>query len=263
MMKRLSALLFLLAAGLWPWAPIAQALTSVEAHMEPNVVSIGAFFNGARITVKGKVPASSEAMITVTGQEENLELNRKGRAFGLLWMNVGTMTFHQVPSVYLLYTSEPLETSTQTHLHEGRQTAGGFEALEKKASITPACGEEAGALFNEFLKLKKQEGLYALHGGEIRYGQEKNKEKSYEATLRIPAKIPPGRYDVTVSAVNGGSVVGTASENLMVKAVGMPAYLSSFSLHHGLLYGVLAVLTAVCTGLLMDTLFGSKRPHSH
>jgi uncharacterized protein (TIGR02186 family) len=262
-MKRLSAVLVLLVTGLWACAHAAQASTSVEAYMEPSVVSIGAFFNGARITVKGKAPASSDIMITVTGKTEDLELNKKGRAFGLLWMNVGTITFHQVPSVYLFYTSMPLDPSAQAYPEWWRQMPGGFESLEKKTQITPASGKDAGALFKEFLKLKKQEGLYALHGGEIRYGREKDKEKSYDATLCIPAKIPPGRYEVTVSAVNGASVVDSASEYLTVKEVGMPAYLSSFSLHHGLLYGVLAVLTAVGTGLLMDTLFGSKRPHSH
>jgi uncharacterized protein (TIGR02186 family) len=261
LMRRLSALLVLLVAGLWPCAHAAQASTSVNAHLEPNVVSIGAFFSGARITVAGKVPASSEVMITVTGQKEDLELKRKGRAFGLLWMNVGTMTFHQVPSVYLLYTSAPLDTLAEKHPEWWRQLPGGLESLEKKTLITPPCGEEAGALFKEFLKLKKQEGLYALHKGEIQSSQEKDKDRSYEATLRIPAKIPPGRYEVRVSAINGLSVVGAASEYLMVKEVGMPAYLSSFSLNHGMLYGVLAVLTAIGAGLLMDMLFGSKRPH--
>jgi uncharacterized protein (TIGR02186 family) len=260
-MNYLSALVILLVAGLWPCAHTAQASNLVETHLEPNVVSIGAFFSGAQITVTGKVPTPSEVMITVTGHKEDLELKRKGRAFGLLWMNVGTMTFHQVPNVYLLYTSAALDAFARTHPGWWRQLPEGLESLEKKTLITPPSGEESGALFKEFLKLKKQEGLYAFHGGEIRYSQEKEREKSYEATLSIPAKIPPGKYEVRVSAINGGYVVGAASEYLVVKAVGIPAYLSSFSLNHGMLYGVLAVLIAIAAGLLMDVLFGSKGHH--
>ena len=258
MMKGLSTLLVLLAAGLWPCAHATYASTSVEAYLEPNAVSIGAFFSGARITVAGKVPASSEVLITVTGQNEDLKLNRKGRAFGLLWMNVGTITFHDVPSVYLLYTSESLAPIGRDHFES---MPGGFESLGKKTTITPSPGEAAGVLFKEFLKLKKKEGLYAVHRGEIQYSQEKDGEKSYEAALRIPAKIPPGQYRVKVSALNSGSVIGEASEYLTVRESGMPAYLSSFSLKHGLLYGILAILTAIAAGLLMDTLFGRKGSH--
>jgi uncharacterized protein (TIGR02186 family) len=260
-MKRLAALLVFLVFGFWPCAYAGQSSSSVEAYLVPNEVSIGAFFSGTRVTIKGKVPASSEVMITVTGQKEDLKLKKKGRAFGFLWMNIGTMTFHQVPSVYLLYTSSPLDTLTRSHPEWWRQLPEGLESLQEKTVITPPCGEEAGPMFEEFLKLKKQEGLYAFHGGEVRYSHEEGNDKFYEATLDLPAKIPSGRYEVRVSAINGASVMGTSSQYLTVKAVGLPAYLSSFSLNHGMLYGVLAVLTAVGAGLLMDLVFGSKRPH--
>lgn len=261
MVKHVLGFAVFLVATPFLWADTAHSTTPVKVSLEPSVVSIGALFNGAQITVSGEVPSASEVMIMVRGRNEDLQVRRKGRVLGFLWMNTGNMTFHQVPSLYLLYTSKALDTLAQTHPEWWQRLPYGFESLKKETMITPPCGEESEGLFREFLKLKRQEGLYVLHRGEIGYAREQGQERSYEAAVWIPPKVPPGQYEVRVVAFNGGSPVGTSSEYLKVREVGIPARLSSFSMNHGILYGILAVLIAIGAGLLMDMLFGTRRPH--
>jgi hypothetical protein len=253
------SLIFLAVVVLFfPASGICSA--SVTANVRPNKITVGSLFNGARVTVSGMIPADSEAVVTVTGRQHDLHLKTKGRALGLLWMNLGSVTFHHVPTLYIVNAPKSLEPSGCGASGKGLGPDVGFESLETQVEITPAPEDpaEKADLFQELLRLKGGEGLYAMNGGAVQYGMSKDGMRSFETEIQISARVEPGEYKVEVEAFDGGHVTDAATQHIEVEEVGAPAFLSSLAFKHGGLYGLLAVLVAIGAGLLMDFFFSEQ-----
>jgi uncharacterized protein (TIGR02186 family) len=241
------------------WHPqLADSKVSVTAKNEPNLIAIGALFNGTQLTVSGDVGIKNDVVVIVSGKQESLALKKKGKALGLLWMNLGDVHIQNVPNVYLLYSSEPNMASAEQHPNIWEKLGFGFEYLKNKMEIE-APQAERDLMANEFFKLKQKQGLYAFHPGEIRFEQKNESEKSFTAAVWIPPRIPFGEYQINVMEMNDGQVIDTAKHALKVKEEGIPLMLSSLAFNHSLLYGFFAVLIAVAAGLVMDFFFGTGK----
>jgi uncharacterized protein (TIGR02186 family) len=236
----------------------ASGAAPVTINAQPNKIAVGTFFSGADVAVSGTIPADREAVVIVTGGLQDLPLKTKGRALGILWMNLGSVTFHHVPTLYIVNAAETREQSGDAASGEAQRLGIGLDSLKAQWEITPNSGDN-DVLSREFLKLKKSEGLYAVHDGTVHYGSAENGMRSFETDIHIPACVPPGAYEVKVLALNGGQVADAATEHIEVEEVGVPALLSSLSFKHGGLYGLLAVLVAIGAGLLMDFFFGEQQ----
>jgi len=258
MRNRIWVSIILLAVSFLCHPRLAGSTESLTAKHEPNLIGIGAFFNGTQLTVSGKVAPENEVVVIVRGEQEELALKKKGKALGLLWMNVGNVHFKKVPNLYLLYSSNGMMESAASGSKTWEQLGIGFESLKKEIEIE-APQDERNDLAQEFLKLKQRQGLYASHPGEISFEQKNETEKSFNAAVWIPPQIPPGEYQVQVMEVHDGIIVGNAMDPLKVKEQGIPAMISSMAFNHSLFYGFLAVLIAVAAGLMMDFFFGTGK----
>jgi uncharacterized protein (TIGR02186 family) len=236
----------------------ARSAAPVTLKPDPDDIRIGALFSGTQVSVSGTIPAASEVMVQVTGKREDLVLKKKGRALGVLWMNVGTVTFHQVPTLYLLYVSEAIGAFARSNPVKWQELGIGLESLKGQIEITPDHGDK-DTLCKQLLKLKERDALYAMREPPIRYGKGDNGMRSFATEIFIPARVAPGAYQVKALAVNDGHIVAVATSEIRVSEVGVPALLSSLSLNHGGLYGLLAVLIAIAAGLVMDFLFGDNK----
>ncbi len=236
----------------------ACSTVSVRVKHEPNLIAISAFFNGTQLTVSGKIAAENEVAIIVKGTQEELTLKKKGKALGLLWMNMGDVHFKKVPNLYILYSSKGMMELAASDAIASEQLGIGFESLKKEMEIE-APQAKRNYLAQEFLKLKKNQGLYAFHPGEISFGQKSGTDKSFKAAVWIPPRIPTGEYQVQVMEIHNGMIVGNAIDQLKVEEQGIPAMISSLAFKHSLFYGFLAVLIAVAAGLVMDFFFGTGK----
>lgn len=250
------SILAVVVMGSYPGA--ARSAVPLTLKPDPDDIRIGALFNGAQVSVSGTIPSASEVMVEVTGKREDLALKKKGRALGVLWMNLGSVTFQHVPTLYLLYVSEAIGTFARSSPVKWQEMGVGFESLKGQIGITPDRGDR-DELYREFLKLKEREGIYATRETPIRYGKGDNGMRSFATEISIPARVAPGAYQVKALAVNDGHIVAVATSEIRVSEVGVPAFLSSLSLNHGGLYGLLAVLIAIAAGLIMDFLFGDNK----
>jgi len=250
----LAVCLNLAASAGWAEEPRQTTIT-------PQAISIGAFYNGTHLKAEGRIPADSQAIIRITGHNGDLHLKQKGKALGLLWMNLNTLIFENVPSVYLLYLPETFEEMLQASSGVDSVSQLTLASLEEQIQISPESGNE-DQLFAEFLKLKKSEGLYAVHKDSIHYSDTNDGVKSFEADLKIPSRIKPGEYTLDLYTVKDGQITARKSLDLPVKLAGFPAMLSSLAFQHGALYGILATLVALFAGLLMGFFFsGAKAGH--
>lgn len=220
----------------------------------PNEVEIGAFFQGAQVTVQGEIPPGSQAVLEVIGNALEEKLMRKGRR-GILWMNVGEIQIKGAPCLYLVRSTNPeLLSPSQKH-----QAPWGYQALEQQVTFSGQVrqGEEA-ALFQQFLQLKESEGLYGNSLRPLKVVSSAPDHLTVQGSFNIPARVTPGSYRLRLSVIQNGQVVSQKFADLQVMQIGFPALLSSLAYQHGALYGILAVVIAIVTGFLMGFLFKGK-----
>ncbi|RLB85632.1 MAG: hypothetical protein DRH15_03170 [Deltaproteobacteria bacterium] len=224
----------------------------MSLKLEPNVIIIGATYNGAIVKVTGQVPEDSEAVVYITGHRKDTEFKKKGKALGLLWMNIGTVVFHNVPNLYLIFTA--LDANT-------KGLPVGLEALKKEIAITPE-SEDKDFLFKEFLKLKTKEGLYSITKGALKYDKPSKGMKPFTCTATLPSKLVPGSYEVHLAAINSGKIVASVKEVLKAEEKGLPNLVASLAYQHSTTYGILATIIAIIAGLIMGVIFkGGKGGH--
>jgi len=241
----LAGLLFLALTSFASAAP-------VELLLDKSEIEISTFYNGSTIQATGTVPAGSEAVIRVSGKDEELHLKKKGKVGGLLWMNVGDLTIEHAPKIAMLYTS----AEGQAILNDSGSRVG-LESLRDRIRVLPE-EEDKGFVFNEFLKMKKHDGVYAEFPGTVTYSEQPGGGRRFQASLLIPPRMSEDDYAVEVLAIRDGQHIGKAGANLRVKMVGFPEQLSRLAFQRSLLYGVFSVVIAVAAGLIMGALFRGK-----
>lgn len=250
---------FVLSIVFYIWHPqLAGSTVSFTTNNKPHRIAIGAFFNGTKLTVSGKVGVENDVVVIVSGRQEELILKKKGKALGLLWMNLGDVHFKKVPNLYILYSSKGRKDLNASESKNWEQLGFGLEYLKKKMEID-APQAKRGELADEFLKLKQTQGLYASHPGEIGFEHNNGKEKSFSVDVWIPPQIHTGDYQIRVLEIHDGHIVDNSKDQLKVIEEGIPMMLFSLAFNHSLLYGFLAVLIAVAAGLVMDFLFGTGK----
>lgn len=239
-------------------APALSAEDStIKATVSPKEVSIGPFYDGGTLSVTGQIPSDCEAVVRIMGKRSELHLKKKGKALGLLWMNLDTLTFENVPNVYLLYTSKKFEEL----MGPAKESSSGWKlslvSLRENMQVSPVSPERE-ALLRELIKLKESEGLYSIKNG-IHYTNAAGSEKTFEGKLEVPSRLPPGQYSVQVYALRGGEVVAESAQPLEVKLESVPALMSGLAFNHGALYGILATLIALGAGLVTGFVFGGGK----
>jgi uncharacterized protein (TIGR02186 family) len=237
---------------------LAGSTVSVTAKNDPNRIDVGVFFNGTQLTVSGNVAVENDVVVVISGKPEELTLKKKGKALGLLWMNLGDVHFKNVPNLYILYSSKGKTEWAAIDPKTWEKLGIGFKYLKNEMEIE-APQAERDALADEFLKLKQSQKLYDFHPGEISFGEKNEKVKSFTADIWIPPRISTGKYQVRVMEIKDDQIVDNSMSQIKVKEKGIPLMLSSLAFNHSLFYGFLAVLIAVAAGLIMDFLFGTGK----
>jgi uncharacterized protein (TIGR02186 family) len=237
-----------------------NATATVEGtpiSIKPDHVLVGLFYGGQKISIKTEVPQGYDAVIRVKGTDEDLHLKKKGKVLGILWMNVGELSYNAVPSLYFLNTSNPVNALAPTD--ELNQLEIGYDALNEKCAREP----EAKKLFPELIKLKTKEGLFETGEGKIRLEPKKNVVQEAVCQFVLPPKAPVGEYTVDVFIFkNGrGSLFGTTT--FSIDRAPFISFLTSMVTNHGLIYGCIAVIIAIFAGLLTGFIFGIGQGKGH
>jgi len=245
--------LVLFVFALLPGIVYAAPLVSVSAS--PNNIQMGAQFNGGILKVTGSVPADSDVILRFTGAPEDLHLRKKGKVFGILWMNTGTILLKNVPKICLVDSSRSFNELGAAGATLQLESLNNTIEVEKSAQL----GEVD--VIHELLQLKKNDGLYTEATGGVILGPNTGTSRNFSAGITIPSAVAPGHYTVTAVAVQNGTVVGRQTTDVEANLIGFPAWLSRLAFKNGLLYGVLATIIAVISGLAIGLVFQSKGAH--
>jgi uncharacterized protein (TIGR02186 family) len=235
-------------------APDTDINGAATFTVQPQQVSIGLFYAGTTIRVTADLPADRSYAVLLEGQRESLTVKRKGKVWGLFWMNVGEIEFAEVPTVYLLQTSAPLSSlaSAEQLAEEGL----GYPALVRRAGADTAA-------FRELIHLKEKEGFFSITTDAIELESTGRGTARLSASLPLPARIPAGDYAVNLIGFDGGRVRCLEQVPVHLEQAGLARTLHSLAMEQGLLYGCTAVIIAVLAGLGTGLIFGKGTSKGH
>ena len=254
-MKRIAYSLLAVAVVMLAGALPARAAEPVF-KVAPAAVQIGTFFDGQTVTVTGFIPAGAQAVLEVVGTSADEHLMRKGRR-GFLWMNVGEITVHEAPSLYLV-----MSTAKELLTAATAEATWGYPSLEKRITFSGNIEPTERPLFmQQFLELKESEQIYATYPGALKVKAAAGGQSAVTGTFFLPTNTKPATYQVVLSVIADGKVVSRTSTELKVEMVGFPALLATLAYQHGLTYGIIAVVIAIFTGFAMGFLFKGGGGH--
>jgi hypothetical protein len=249
-LKLAIALLLLLSV-----APIKALPAEPALKVFPDSVPIGTFFSGQTVKVEGVIPAGAQAVLEVVGTKADEHLMRQGRR-GFLWMNVGEITVHDAPSLYLV-----MSTTKELLTSAAGEAAWGYQALEKRIGFSGKIEtSERPRFMKQFLELKESENIYATFPGALKVKSASGGQNPVTGKFFLPTNTKPGTYKIILSVVADGKVA-SSSTDLTVAMVGFPALLADLAYKHGATYGVIAVVIAIITGFAMGFLFKGGGGH--
>jgi hypothetical protein len=252
------ALILVVAVALGIGFPSIGACAMEKLKVAPSSLAISEFFQGSQMTVSANIPKGADAIIEFKGLALKEQLMRKGRRGGL-WMNVGEIDVEGAPPLYLCMSTDPKLLSASNN----PDTAWGYAALQKQVKFSGSGPTvKSSEIFQQFLKLKENGGLYGVFPGAINVVSGASSDKStVQGTIQLPGKISPGNYQICLHVLNKGSLAEKQCIDFPVTMEGLPAILASLAHHHGTLYGLLAVFIAIVTGFVTGFVFKGKGAH--
>ncbi len=221
----------------------------LQLLLSTDTINITTFYNGSTLEVTGKVLADNDVVIEVSGPKTDVHLKEKGKVLGLLWMNKNDVSLANAPADYMIY--YPANASQELI---GQKTGIGYEVVEKEIVIEPADADRA-FIFGEYVKLMEKSGVYAMNEGSVTYGPETDGVKPFSATLKIPVKMKPGSYHVKALSIRQGAVTAELDRELSLQLQGFPAMIAKLAFGNSLLFGIMSVVIAIATGLIIGVLF--------
>ena len=187
-------------------------------------------------------------------------MSLRGKRLGL-WMTVGTASFSHVPVFYQALTSSPV--ARVASLEIARSEGLGFAKLKETIGLHLDAGTDSAADSSrdwkgELVKYMEKKGLYAIHEGVLEVVPGSGGMETVRGDIVIPARAPGGRYEVSLIGFRNGAPVARAEAAFSVQLVGAVAFLRNLAFEHGWLYGIMAVIVALASGLGVGALMPSK-----
>lgn len=234
-------------------ASAETASAKLTARANHDHINIDFFYHGSTVSVSGVTDPGTELIIKIASPEGHEALKEKGKVGGILWMNVGTKKFENVPNLYSIHSARKLDE--MLNREEQDRYVIGYPALSRHAEIDPVTSaDEKAKWFDEFLKYKERSNLYTATDGKIEM-TEKDGEQAYYILTQWPYQAPPGDYIVTVYAVKDGKVVDQAESRVQVEQAGLVKTLAGMAKSNAALYGFISIVSALGAGFGVGLVF--------
>lgn len=234
-------LLILLSIILSSFIPFkAYSATPIVADLSNYRIDIDSGFNGTRIFLFGARNDTGDVVIVVRGPQKNYMVRKKEEVGGI-WINRDRMKFFNVPDFYAIASSRPLSDIEQTNLFA---ELGIGEDKLLTAPADPESREKFGPFAEAFMRYQHQRRLYMTEPGTISFMA----ETLFKTVVEFPDAIPAGNYTAEMYLISDGEVTGMQSTPITVVKSGLDAFLYNYAHQYPMLYGITAVVMALCIG---------------
>ncbi len=241
-------------------AEVAPPAERVEADVSTRTIAITSGYSGAEILVFGTIENSRQpsaesgfydVVVVVEGAAEPLMVRKKGRVGGL-WVNTSTFTFNAVPSYYAVASTRPLEEFADAGLLE--ESGIGLDAVRMAAAADSAVrvsSEDLIAYKDAVRRLKQAADLFKRDD----YGVIFTGRSLFRSKIDLPATVPVGPLTARVFLFHEGKLLSRYQARVVLEREGLERWLYAFAFERPFLYGFVAVLLALATGLTASALF--------
>ena len=244
----------LLAVGLGLGAQAGPVAAS-GLDVAPQRVDIGLTYRGVTLALRGRLQGGDGAVVRMLGPAAPLELKRKGRVAGFLWMNVADADFDDVPAFYYVVATSSL-----------REMAPDDELVSWRLGYDAALGDAVPDDWSrgQVVKLKQRDGLYrVIEGGLSRSPEGGTGPFDVNGTLDLPARLPPGTWRIELLSARRGRIEAVSQTTVTIEPGESVSLLRNLAFQHGGAYGGGAVVIAIVAGLLTGVVFQSKGRGGH
>ncbi len=221
-------------------APLVADLSNYQIAMDSS-------FNGTRLFLFGTRNDSGDIVIVVRGEKKDYII-RKKEEFAGIWVNRDKMKFYNVPDFYSIASSKPLSEINQRALFTKL-------GIGETNLLTPPDEISKMAQFNEFeaafLDHQRAKQLYNTKTENISFMG----ETLFKTAIEFSDNIPPGNYTAEIYLISDGEVVGMQSTPISVVKSGLDAFIYNYAHNSPVLYGLSAILLAICAGWFAGRLF--------
>jgi uncharacterized membrane protein YfcA len=244
--------------------PAASAATasrtgdSLPFRIIPPAIQVGTFYSGAHVQVETMAVPQSSVVVVVRGGERDEQFYKMVR-IGPIWVSGSRVDISGVPALFYRFSSGAVRTFLRREDIDEYQLDEA--SIRSQMRIEPEGDRDR--IVSSWLKLKAEEGAYALDRRALSRGLEGQNLTLFVADFAWPKRVPAAVYQVTVYECRGGSVVRHSEGTFPVVRVGFPAWLSSLATGRALWYGVCSALAAGLLGFgtdrLMVSIFRKRR----
>jgi uncharacterized protein (TIGR02186 family) len=243
MIKALAAaLLFLSSVICLPAAasPIVADISNYRIHMDAG-------FSGTRMFLFGARGDAGDVIVVVRGPEKNYVIRKKEKFAGI-WINRDRMKLLGVPDFYAVAASKPFEEIEQSAAFK---TLGIGEEHLLEAGIAAKTSVDTQEFADAFLQHQYAKKLYHNRAPIIDFMG----ETLFKTVIEFPDTIPPGNYTAEIYLVSDGEIAGMQTIPIKVLKTGIDAYIYDHAHNRPVLYGISAIVIALCAGWFAGRLF--------
>ncbi len=237
----------------------APATEKIESDISSRNIAIESNFTGQRIVIFGTIensqqsefePGLYDVVVAIRGPKETIISRRKSQVAGI-WINRDSHTFTEVPGYYALLTGREMKDIANITTRDAYKL--GFDSLGFRPLGAQTSSRATGGLDDfrrAIVRIKQQEALYIYKPeGVVFVGR-----NLFRATVDLPANVPVGQYATDVYLLLYGDVLSHNRSQLTIDKQGFERFVFSAAFDYPLLYGIIAVIIAICAGLLASAL---------
>jgi len=229
-------------------APARADDVPLVADLSHHLVAITTGFTGANVLLFGATDGPGDIVIVIRGPARDVAVRRKER-FGPVWVNATNVTMHDVPSYYRMASTRPLDELAPEFLLQRYQI--GLQNIRLEANKADLSAAETKDFREALIRLKGGQGLYGEDLGAVNLMA----NRLFRTELHFPADVPTGTYLVEVYLFRNGAVTAAEIVPFTVSKIGPAADIYDLAQQHGIIYGLLAVITAILAGYGASAVF--------
>lgn len=247
MIKRLTAILTIVALTAAPGAALAQTLV---ADLSDHHVALSSSFTGTEIIVFGTIEGDLftenlspyDVVVVIEGPDIDVTVRQKQKIAGI-WVNLNSGIIEDIPSFYYVASNVPMNEIAPTLM---RQTNGiGVDVLGLREGDHPLEETPLYEIFREaYVDLSTETGMVVQDTSGVRF----RGDRLFRARVPIPSSVQEGAYSVSVYLFQGQSILGAQNLTLTIDKVGIEGRLNTMAHEQPYLYGILALLMALSLG---------------
>ena len=221
---------------------------SIVADLSSDSISINTGFNGAELLLFGSFDGieGDDLVILVEGPKADTIIYKKEYVSGI-WINRENITFKNVPSFYyIVYSNTKMSLKNLALLKREKIGSANLELKSTRKSHS----ENLNVWRNSLERRMIERGMWVLKKGIGSQSIEIKNNKLFRAPVVIPATVLPGEYKVSIFLLRNGKIVSKENTKISVQKTGLEAKIYNFAHENSMLYGIFAILLALCAGYI-------------